>query len=260
MDSKYGGGFTMIKINNLPDKIFGIDTRIIILWLQPLVLVLVILFSVLLVIVPKINQTSEKMTEVKRVAQKLTEVNEKRTYLQTVNQEETRINAIKLAAGLLPEKNSYLLVRIIRDIAAGSNFNIDDFSVSLGDIKNDEAEKDNSDYDRIPVTVTLIGPADNYLSLVKGIERSLPIMSIEKFEMRSSSGVAIIKLNVLAYYLKDISNLKLENLTLGDLTPSQDEATLLSTIGEFQTMTVESNSDIEREFVNYGRQDPFSTL
>ncbi|HBP50962.1 MAG: hypothetical protein US68_C0006G0028 [Candidatus Shapirobacteria bacterium GW2011_GWE1_38_10] len=251
----------MTKGLNLPDKIFGIDSRILLLWLQPLGLLLIIIVSVLTVMLPKIDEISEKMKEIKAVTSKTVEVNQKRTYLQTVDQGETLNNAKKLADALLPERNSYLLVRIIRDAAAQSGYNVDDFSISMGDVKNEEVKKDNSNYDKIPVSITLIGPADNYISLVKAIERTLPIMSIDNFEMRSQNGVATIRLNVMAYYLRDISNLKIENLTLGDLTPSQDEATLLSTINEYQTMVVEGGlNESGDDFVRYERQDPFSTL
>ena len=252
----------MIKGLNLPDKIFGVDSRILLLWLQPLALLLVIIFSLLGVILPKIYEISEKIKEIKTVSQKTVEVNQKRTYLQTVDQGETLDNAKKLAEALLPERNSYLLVRIIRDAAAQNSYNVDDFSISMGDVKNEEVKKDNNNYDKIPVSITLIGPSDNYIALVKTIERVLPIMSIDNFEMRSQAGVATIKLNVLAYYLRDISSLKIENLTLGDLTPSQDEAILISTISEYQTMSVEGtiNNSGEGDFIRYERQDPFSTL
>jgi hypothetical protein len=250
----------MIKRLNLPDKIFSVDSRILLLWLQPVALALVIIFSLLVVILPKIEEISEKIKEIKTVSQKIVEVNQKRSYLQTVDQEETLNNAKKLADALLPERNSYLLVRIIRDAAAQNSYNVDDFSISMGDVKNEEVKNDNN-YDRIPVSITLIGPSDNYIALVKTIERALPIMSIDNFEMRSQNGVATIRLNVLAYYLRDISSLKIENLTLGDLTPSQEEAILLSTISEYRTMSVESTiNNEEGSFVKYERQDPFFTL
>lgn len=256
----------MINNMNLPDKIFGVDSRIILLWLQPLGLVLVLIISLFAVIIPKINEISTKVKEIKSVAAKTVDVNQKRTYLQTVDQTEALDNAKKMSAGLLPEKNSYLLVRIIRDAASKSGYYVDDFSISMGDIKNEdgvqEAKKSGENYDTIPVNVTLVGPANNYITLVKTIERSLPVMSISKFEMKSQNEVSTIKLNVLSYYLRDISDLKLENLTLTDLTPSQDEATLLNTISEYQntSTSTEGVGATGGSFVKYERTDPFSTL
>jgi len=254
----------MIKGPNLPDKVFGLDTQMFLLWLEPIGLAIILILSLVLVIVPKIGEISEKVTGIKSVSNKISEVNQKRNYLQTVDQEEIKNNALKLASGLLPEKNAYLLVRTIRDVAAQTGYGIDDFSISMGDIKNDEikkdqVKKDNSSYDKIPVGVTLVGPSDSYIALVKALERSLPIMSINNFEMKlSQSGVATIKLNISAYYLRDISNLKLENLTLANLTPTQEEMNLLLAIGEYQTMSVGSSSGNE-SFVKYERLDPFFT-
>lgn len=246
----------MIKIRNLPDKIFGMDSRIFLLWLQPLVLAIVIFMSLGLVIVPKINEISAKVAEIKSVSNKTTEVKQKITYLQTVDQEEIKNNAIKLAAGLLPERNSYLLVKVIKDTAMKADYSIDDFSISIEDLKDEETKKNITEYDIIPVRITLVGPTANYISLVKAIERSLPIMSISKFDMKSQGEVASIKLTVSAYYLRNITSLKLESLSLADLTPSQDEADLLSTISQYDTMSVGS-SEAVGDFVKYERQDPF---
>lgn len=248
----------MIKIRNLPDKILGMDSRIFLLWLEPLALGIVMFMSLGLVIVPKINEVFGKVAEIKSVSNKTKEVKQKITYLQTMDQEEIKNNASKLASGLLPEKNSYLLVKVIKDTAMKASYSIDDFSISMGDLKDENIKKkDNSDYEVIPVNITLIGPAGNYIALVKAIERSLPIMSINKFEMKSQAEVASIKLSVSAYYLRDISNLKLENLSLADLTPNQEESNLLSTISEYQIMSVEG-SDTGGDFIKYERLDPFN--
>ena len=252
----------MIQGSRLPEKLFGFDTRMLLLWLEPIALLLVFIVSFGLVIVPKINEVSEKMASVKSVTAKTKEVNQKRVYLQSVNQEEIKSNALKLASGLLPQKDAYLLVRIIRNVVAQSGYSIDDFAISMGDIKNNDetVKKDNSNFDKIPVSVTLLGPSENYIQLAKVLERSLPIMLIDNFEMRAmQGGVSVIKMSVSAYYLRDISNMKLENLKLVDLTPSQEEADLLSKIDEYQTMSMESSSDQE-EFVKYQREDPFFTL
>lgn len=245
---------------NSTDKIFGMDVALAVLWLEPVGLAFILLLSIGLVIVPKINESLAKMTEIKSVSAKIEEINQKRTYLQTVDQEEIKNNALKLGAGLLPEKSAYLLVRIIRNVAIEAGYSIDDFNVSMGDVKTDDSKKkDNTNYDKIPVAVTLMGPAENYLTLVKSIERSLPIMSIDSFEMSSGGdGVSKIKLNVSAYYLRDITNIKLEALTLADLTPSQKEMDLLSTIGEYKAMAVQGSSGNE-VFTKYDRADPFFT-
>lgn len=248
-----------IEKGGLPDKIFGIDTPIIMLWLEPIGLGAVLIISMIAVIVPKFGEISAKMGRIKAVMAKTEEVNQKRVYLQTVDQDEVKKNANKFALALLPEKSSYLLVRVVRNAAAGVNFAIDDFSISMGDIKADDAgTKGASSFDKIPVVVTLVGPRENYLSLVNSIEKSLPLMSIDSFDMRTVGNTSLVKMNISAYYLRDISDLKVENLKLVDLTPSQEEFNLLSKINDYRTLAIEGNTD-GGNFVDYGRNDPFFT-
>lgn len=245
------------------DKIFGMDKRIFVLWLEPFAMFLIVFVSILLVIVPKINESGERLKENKSVLKKISEVNEKINYLQTVDQEEIQKNAQRLASGLLPEKSSYLLLKVIQNTAQKQNYYIDDFSISMGDVKDETEEKiQNSSFDKIPIQVNLIGPAENYLALAKTLERSLPIMSINKYEMSSvKSGVTTIKLSVFAYYMKDVSDFKLENISLADLTLSQAEADLLSTISEYSELDVKSIEGVGESgtFVKYERKDPFFT-
>ncbi len=246
----------------LPDKLFGVHTDILLLWIKPGLLLLFILLSVLGVFLPKIGEIQAKIQSIKNVDQKKVEVDQKRNYLLSVDQEEIKNNAELLSAGVLPEKNAYLLVKIIRNAVADVNYSVDEFSVSLGDIKDQENEinkSKNLNYDKIPVKLTLIGPKENYLALVKVLENSLPLMSIDEYEMSSSGGVATIDAGVSAYYLKSVSNLKIENLTLADLTLKQEESDLLSKIKEFKMMSVEKIGE-SGTFVKYERTDPFFTL
>lgn len=241
---------------NLPDRVFGTDTRLIVLWLEPFALVLLILLSMGLVIIPKMNEIPMKMAEIKSVKAKTSDVNQKSKYLQTTDQESVKNNALKLSMGLLPEKSSYLLVGIVRNAAADVGYAIDDFSLSMVENKNSGPKKTN--FDKLPVLVTLVGPTDNYINLVKSIERSLPIMSIDSLDTRAmSDGISTVKLGITAYYLPEIGTINYENLSLSDLTPSQDEINLLSKINEYRIMTVASNVATSGTYTKYERQDPF---
>ena len=229
----------MSKTIEVSDKIFGIDKRIFSLWLEPFALFLVFFMSIFLVIVPKINEGMARLNENKSVLQKTAQVNEKINYLQTIDQETIKKNAQKL------------------------NYNIDDFSISMGDIKEEAAENiKEASFDKIPIEVNLIGPAENYLALAKALERSLPIMSINKYEMSSKTdGITTIKLAVYAYYMKEVTDFKLENISLADLTLSQAESDLLSTISEYSELDVKSIGGVGESgtFVKYERVDPFFT-
>lgn len=258
MVNQYGGGIKMIKGVNLPDKILGTDTRLIVLWLEPIALGMVIFFSMVLVIVPKINEIPQRLAQIKSIKTKTADVNQKSKYLQAMDQEDIKNNALKLSMGLLPENSSYLLVGLIRNLAAGVNYDVDDFSLSMVSNKGTVSKKSGLNFEKLPVIVTLIGPSENYISLVKAIERSLPVISIDSIDMRvAQDGIAIVKLNVTAYYLPEIGKINFENLKLADLTPNEEELNLLSKINEYKTMTVEKTSRDDATFKKYERQDPF---
>lgn len=249
----------MIKSGSLPDKIFGIDSRLLIIWLKPFLLVLVIIVSFALLLLPKFSESQSNLVEINSVNKKIKEINQKVDYLASLDQDELASNAERLSIALLPEKNAYLLVKVLKNVTMNTGYSISDFSISLGEIKVESAEKKkSSNYDQVLVEVTLVGPMDKYLDLVTSIEKSLPLMSIEKLKMNSTNGSSVVDLNVAAYYLKELSNLKIESLSLSDLTPSKQESELISTIMDFEIVGVENSQ--ESEFVKYERGNPFSIL
>lgn len=256
----------MMRKKYLPDKIFGFSTQLVLLWAKPISLGLLLIFSIILVIVPKIGEINGKFQEISSVTAKRKDVMQKINYLSSIDQEEIKSNADLLASGVLAEKSAYLLVNVVRNAASEVGYSVDDFNISLGEVKKQEKNEKNSSktlgYDTIPVKMTVSGPQEKYLDLAKTIERSLPVISINNFEMNSgSSGGVTIKLNVSAYYLQESLGINPENLSLADLTPSQAEADLLSAIREYRPMTGQSSQQKEAEgsFIKYERSDPFFT-
>ncbi|MBP6989348.1 hypothetical protein KBB48_01070 [Candidatus Shapirobacteria bacterium] len=255
----------MIKKSPLPDKLFGISTQLILLWAKPVILGLILIMSIILVIVPKIGEINGKFKEISSTTAKRKDVMQKITYLSSIDQEEIKNNADLLASGVLAEKSAYLLVNVVRNAASEVGYSVDDFAISLGEVKKQEKNEKTSNktlgYDTIPVKMTVSGPQEKYLDLAKTIERSLPVISIDNFEMNSgSNGGVTIKLNVSAYYLQEALGINPENLSLADLTPSQEEADLLSLIREYRPMTGQSSQQNESgSFIKYERKDPFFT-
>lgn len=254
-----------MRKKSLPDKLFGISTQLILVWVKPALLGFVLIFSIILVIIPKIGEINGKIQEISSTSAKRKDVVQKINYLSSIDQEEIKKNADLLASGVLAEKSAYLLVNVVRNAASEVGYSVDDFSISLGEVKQEKkSEKTNNTlgYDTIPVKMTVSGPQDKYLELAKILERSLPVISIDNFEMNSVSGEGVtIKLSVSAYYLQESLGIEPENLSLADLTPSQAESDLLSTIREYRPMTVQSSQMQEGEgtFVKYERSDPFFT-
>lgn len=245
---------------SVPETVFGIETRILLIWLKPfLVGVFIILISGL-VYWPKLTETQGILSEIKKSQKNLVTINEKIAYLQSIDQAELEANSMILANGVLPEKNSYLLVNIVKKTIAEFGFDVAEFSVSMGEIgeKKEEIKKVTAEYEKVPVTIKINGPKSNYLSLIAGLEKSLPILSIDNFEMKVSNQVSTIELIISAYYLPDKIKSNIENFSLAELTLTQEEAGLLDKIREYKNYggSVSVDSPI-LEYKNFGREDPF---
>jgi Tfp pilus assembly protein PilO len=186
----------------------------------------------------------------------------KRTYLLSVDQNELKKNSDFIVNAMLPQKNSYLLVEAVRKIADSYGYQIDSFMISPGNV----VQKDNRELvngvAQIPIKLAVIGPAETYLNFVKGLESSLPILSLDSFEMHNDGTVARMDLSISAYYAEDISTVDINKLTLADLTLTKDEADLITRLDQFTVLEnangLGTQFSTSSSFVKYNRADPFS--
>lgn len=248
-----------LKGNIMPDKLFGKDASILMMWLLPAGIILVLILVFIAVVVPKIEEIQNTFGDIKKVAQEIVSVNQKRAYLLSIDQQELQTKSTLVENGVLSEKNSYLLIKIVSKVVADFGYSVGDFSVILGDVKEIDKKSTKFDYQKVPVDVVISGPKGNFLAMVAGIEKSLPVLSIDNFSLTGSGEVATIKLSVSAYYLPDWTQTKLESLTVADLTPSKDESEVLSKIGNFKYYGAAGGEigAATRKFEPSNRVDPF---
>jgi len=256
---------TKIKLDlKLPDKIFGIETGLITMFLVPFLVIVVFIMSLLGIIIPKISQIFDISKNIQTVNAQIKLTNEKRAYLSAVDQELLQKDADYLDAAVLKEKKSYLLVGVIRKIADEYGFQIKSFSVSPGEMKGDSSTNlkvSNTDIAvKLPVKVVLVGQKDTSLNLIKGIENSLPILFIDNFETKTNLGAMELDLTISSYYVPEKEDLISGNLSLNDLKLTKDESDLVAEISQynkiegFETGASESN----QSFVSQERDNPFS--
>jgi len=183
----------------MPETIFGIETRMINLFIPPLGLLLVILMSVGLLLMPKVEEINKNNALNKKLKSEVADLTAKYNYLATVDQEDLMTNADFINKSILPEKNAYLLVGTIRKIADKHGYYMDSFSVSPGELETEEAEGETikGNVMKIPLSLNLMGPKENYMGLVEGIEKSLPILSLDEFEMNGKQGYVEIKSEII---------------------------------------------------------------
>lgn len=245
--------------NILPDKMFGKDMTVAYVWVFPILVIVSFMIVFGVVVMPKITEIYNIYGQIQKIGSETKKVNDKRIYLSILDQEELKLKSVLVENGVLSEKNSYLLVKIIGKIVAEFGYTMGDFSVSLGDLKEIDKTAVKFDYQKVPVQVEISGPKANFLTMVTAIENSLPVLSIDNFNMTSVGDVAIIKMNVSAYYLPNWNQNKLESLSITDLTPNKDESDILQKIGEYKYYGA-NEAEINRQkgkFVPSDRVDPF---
>lgn len=260
MASFNGGVYMINRIKSaLPDKLFGKDIDLILVWMPLCGVVLFSLFLLNVVVVPKVGEVNDIFVQINKVENEIKLLNDKRNYLASLDQNELQSKSSLVENGVLSEKNSYLLIKVVSKIASNFGFSMGDFTVTLGDIKEIDKTSVKFDYQKVPVEVELTGPKSKFLEMVSEIENSLPVLSINSFNMTSNGDEATIKMNVSAYYLPNWNQTKLEKLSVTDLTPSKDEQGVLTKIGGYKYYGVVEGQigGVKDTFKPSDRIDPF---
>ena len=246
----------------LPDKIFGIDSTLIKLFIQPIgvILFLVVLFN--LAVFPKISDIGRIKSETSKINKDKQVIVDKIKYINSISQEELNKNASLLEGAMLYEKDSYYLVSVVRRIADKYNFIVEGFSLSPGKItKDDQAVAEVKGNKRVPVVLNLVGPKSSYLEFLLGLEKSLPILSISKMDMKGRGEVAEMDLEIGAYYIDNESNPEVKQLSLNDLQLDKTELEMLGNLSKFDNnrsaLGSEQQKIATRSGVIYGRENPF---
>lgn len=245
---------------NLPDKIFGLEKSFLLLFLPPLGLIVLFLISLNLVLVPKINNIGEVNKKIAEVKANTAKIKEQNNYLMSMDQAELKRNAEYLDNAVLKDKQSYLLVQVIRRVANNYGYQIQSFSLTPGEIKNNESIKvsNSNETIKMPIDVTLLGPKERNLDFISALEKSLPILFIDKFETRITGGLAQLNLSVSSYYISNTNNIETSNVTLSDLTLSKEEAALINRISSFTKIQNSQDNLQPSSFQQYQRENPFS--
>jgi len=244
----------------LPDKIFGLDKFLLILFLPLIGLILVFLISLNLILIPKANEIESVDEKINKNNTSTNKINEQIKYLASMDQEELQKNAEYLDNAVLRNKKSYLLVEIIREVANKFDYQVESFSLVPGELKDNESKGTTSleNVVKMPIDLSLSGPKNKSLELILALEKTLPILFIEKFETTTNGNILKLDLVVYSYYISDETNVDTSSITLSDLILSKEESALVEKISGF-TKIEENQSNVgTSEFQQYQRENPFS--
>lgn len=247
----------------LPDKVFGIEKYFLTLFLPPLGVLILFLVSLNLVFIPKMDDIATVKSKISSVNISTSKITDQNKYLESIDQEELQRNTEYLNNAVLKNKQSYLLVGIVRSVANKFDYQVKSFSLVPGELKDDggstkgsSAELDNMV--RMPVNLTLTGPKDKALDLVSALEKTLPILFIDRFETRTNGENLQLTLTVYSYYINEETNLNTDNISLSDLILSSEESALVDKISTFTKIEENQASVGTTEFQQYTRENPFS--
>ncbi|MEI8067775.1 MAG: hypothetical protein WCG91_02345 [Candidatus Shapirobacteria bacterium] len=246
----------------LPESIFGFEIGLVKILLLPLPLIFFFIVSLNLVIIPKIGEIGSTTKEITKIKAQTKVVVEKKVYLMSRDQEKLKTDEAYLQSAILKENQSYFLVEVVRSVASKYGFQIKSFSISPGKLKDDDKVKiANKDVmNRLPISVVLVGPKEKHLDLLLAMEKSLPILVIDKFSINTSGEMAELNLDVNSFYLNNKVASDVVNLSLSDLTLNKDEADLLDRLGDFEKVELGSavKSGESGQFIKYQKENPFS--
>lgn len=249
---------------NINKKIFGVETVFLQLLILPIGVLILFIVSLFFVVIPKISafqdiskkaDNNNKMTEA---------VQEKIKYLSSINPNDLKQNADRLNSAIFAEKNSYFLINIIRVIADKYEFQIQDFSLSPGEVKQEDKTVVKTAVDavtKIPVDIVLVGPKSKYLDFIEAIEKNLPILSMDSFQLASEQDSIKLTLTLVSYYIPTKDNTDISKLSLADLMLSKDESDLIKELANFNkipTAAVGIGASNNQGFIKYSRPNPFS--
>lgn len=251
----------MKKISfNLPEKFFGIERDFLKFFWILAVLFLIFLVSLKFVILPKIGEIISIINQMNTQNAELRAVREKLNYLVAIDKNELNKNADFLNSALLKQRNSFVLVNIVKIIADQFGYQIRSFSVTPGELKGEDSVAPKLDVvSKLPVNLVVVGPRERYLDFVSSLEKNLPILTVDKFDLTSNEGLSQIDLTVSAYYVQESMNGIIANFSLTDLTLNKEESDVLQNISSFQKNSgINTGIGQTGVFTRYTRENPFS--
>ena len=246
---------------DLPDKVFGIEKSLLMLFLPSFGLILLFFIILNLVLIPKINEIGVIKNKINEIKTNTDKVKAQNKYLMSIDQEELKKDAEYLDNAVLKDKKSYFLVEIIRGVADDFNYQVESFNLTPGELKGEDSSikiSSSNDTVKMPVNLTMIGPKEKTLELISALEKTLPILFIDKFETKNSGELAQLNLTVSSYYINDKSDVETENITLDDLILSKEESSLITRISSFNKIENKQVGTGNSQFKQYNRENPFS--
>lgn len=251
------------KITLTSDKIFGIEMNLIKLLVWPIVITILGVGMIWLMVVPGVGEIRLGWNNLNEVRNKEKILLGQRSYYLSLDEEELKKNSDLVNRALLEEDNAYYLVGIIKNIALKYQYSVQSFSVSMGELGAEVPADNKDDFAKIPVNVSLVGPTEKWLELVKGMEKVMPLLSLDKYEQKNTNaGLTELDLTVSAYHFAGKTGVDMSELAVTELVLKPEEIEVINNLSRYELVDLPgefSFGELEsKEFVEYERDNPFS--
>lgn len=243
------------------DKIFGLEPwqikALVPLW----GVVLMIIVSIGLVVLPKIEQIGNFSKEIEVANKNISELNQKRAYIQSADESELKSRQEVLLMSVPEDKDIYFLLTTISNMVTDHGYIVQALSFSPGEVKDSSTNKI-EEQGTVGFSLTLVGPKNRYIELVEGIETSLPIMSIASIDSKTLSGDLFeITMKLNTYYVTKLAKVDINKLSYKDLVMTKSELELIDKLASFtKTSGLRiSNDKLEtgQKYEEYEIRNPF---
>jgi hypothetical protein len=249
----------------LEGKLFGVEVDLWRILTLPVGVGILFLVFMIKIGLPGVADINDKWSKIGSNDRERKQIETKKNYLLSLDQEQLKKDIDYLNMALLQDKDSYFLVNVIKGVASDYDFRVESFAISPGEVG--QAEEVNSkakrnDLSKVTVKMVLLGTEAKYLDFIGGMERALPILQVENFNLKNRSDIIEMELTVSSFFSTEASEIKSKALSLSDLTLTKEESSLVGKLSEFKKMGKgvgeEGRLINEGKYVDYQRLNPFA--
>jgi len=178
-------------------------------------------------------------------------------YFSSVDQARLAEMESILNKAVFKQDKSYYLVGVIQQIASEYGYMVDSFSAQVGEISKADAGKKVDTVD-LGIKIALVGPRERYLELISRMEKMLPVLSVSNFKIKTAQDLALLEMEITAFFIPKIETMKINNLSLDDLALTQKEMDLIGTLESYKSFeAVMPEIGSRTEWKEYPSDNPF---
>lgn len=177
--------------------------------LFPVLVVILILFSVITILKPKIDELFKLRKNISKQKEELALLSQKVAILESYDQNELKTRVNQIAKVLPAEKNGPLGLVIFRSLTSEHNLLLDSLDINVGELSTESAKPKTKEevLPSLEININISGSLDDFYNFLADVEQTTPITKINQVSMSREGNTVEGKVTLSSYYLnlpKDI--------------------------------------------------------